>query len=192
MNPFSSFSRPVSAVVEFLAGFERANPKRAQRALWGGRNINYGNSVSFSNSKYGHCFGVSLASFLADSNLLLLRTRRTWKPNVQTKRLYSEIFDASLKLRVTTHVKILISFSVRSFLLILFPSFCTFLSYDSCLARKVLRIIDKYGGLDNYLLKTPDAKLDSELGSRLKAHLAEQQRRILAGEPLLALPKEAQ
>ena len=50
MNPFS-FTRPVSAGVEFLSGFERANPKRAQRALWGGRNINFGNSVSFSNSK---------------------------------------------------------------------------------------------------------------------------------------------
>lgn len=51
MNPFASCSRPVAAVVEFFAGFERANPKRAQRALWGGTNINYGNAVSFSNSK---------------------------------------------------------------------------------------------------------------------------------------------
>jgi hypothetical protein len=57
---------------------------------------------------------------------------------------------------------------------------------------QVLRTIDKYGGLDNYLLKTPDSKLDSELGSRLKAQLTEHKRRILTGEPLLPLPKEAQ
>jgi hypothetical protein len=50
MNPFGPF-RPVAAVVELFAGFERANPKRAQRGLWGGKIIYYGNSVSFSNSK---------------------------------------------------------------------------------------------------------------------------------------------
>ena len=31
------------------------------------------------------------------------RTRRTWKPNVQNKRLYSEILDEMVPLRVTTY-----------------------------------------------------------------------------------------
>ena len=56
---------------------------------------------------------------------------------------------------------------------------------------QVLRTIDKYGGLDNYLLKTPDVKLKSELGSRLKMQLIEHQKRILTGQPPLPLPKEA-
>ena len=56
---------------------------------------------------------------------------------------------------------------------------------------QVLRTIDKYGGLDNYLIKTPDAKLESELGSRLKLQLLEHQKRILTGQPLPPLPKEA-
>ncbi len=56
---------------------------------------------------------------------------------------------------------------------------------------QVLRTIDKYGGLDNYLIKSSDAKLDSELGSRLKMQLLEHQKRILTGQPLPPLPKEA-
>ena len=31
------------------------------------------------------------------------RTKRTWKPNVQTKRLWSDAFGTMLRLRVTTH-----------------------------------------------------------------------------------------
>lgn len=31
------------------------------------------------------------------------RTRRTWKPNVQNKRLYSEILDEMVPLKVTTY-----------------------------------------------------------------------------------------
>ncbi len=56
---------------------------------------------------------------------------------------------------------------------------------------QVLRTIDKYGGLDNYLLKTSDAKLESQLVSRLKMQLIEHQKRILTAQPPLPLPKEA-
>ena len=96
---------------------------------------------------------------------------------MQTKSLYSETFDASLRLRVTTHV----GYYVHALVVWLFTGFLW----------QVLRTIDKLGGLDNYLLNTSDSKLDSELGSRLKAQLAEHKRRVLAGEPLLPLPKEA-
>ena len=33
------------------------------------------------------------------------------------------------------------------------------------------RTIDKYGGIDNYLLKHSDAALDSDVGSKLKREL---------------------
>ena len=37
-----------------LATFQRGAPGRAQRALYGGRQIGVGNSVSFSEHKYAH------------------------------------------------------------------------------------------------------------------------------------------
>lgn len=66
-----------------LRGFlTRAQPKRAQRGLFGGKEIQFGNQISFSNKKH----------------------RRTWKPNVQTKTYYSDILQRQLKLHVTTYV----------------------------------------------------------------------------------------
>eukprot|EP00293_Proteomonas_sulcata_P007391 CAMPEP_0184308964 /NCGR_PEP_ID=MMETSP1049-20130417/17280_1 /TAXON_ID=77928 /ORGANISM="Proteomonas sulcata, Strain CCMP704" /LENGTH=112 /DNA_ID=CAMNT_0026621757 /DNA_START=21 /DNA_END=359 /DNA_ORIENTATION=- len=85
------------------------------------------------------------------------KTRRTWTPNVQTKRLWSDSFGTLLKLRVTT---------------------------------SVLKLIDKFGGLDNYLTSTPDERLASELGVSLKEQVLEQQRRKAAGEELLPVPKQ--
>ena len=35
--------------------------------------------------------------------VFLGRTRRRWLPNVQSKRLYSEILDRLVSLKVTTH-----------------------------------------------------------------------------------------
>jgi hypothetical protein len=37
----------------------------------------------------------------------------------------------------------------------------------------VLRQVDKMGGIDRYLLYTPNEKLDSELGAKLKLKLAD-------------------
>jgi large subunit ribosomal protein L28 len=51
------------------------------------------------------------------------KTRRRWNPNVQYKKLYSEVLDEMIKFHVTA---------------------------------SALRSIDKYGGLDNYLLKSPN------------------------------------
>jgi len=62
-----------------------------------------------------------------------------------------------------------------------------------CLCRvttSVLKLIDKFGGLDNYLTSTPDERLASELGVSLKEQVLEQQRRKAAGEELLPVPKQ--
>ncbi|KAK9268894.1 hypothetical protein L1049_000659 [Liquidambar formosana] len=69
-----------------------------------------------------------LKSFLCNGGY---RTRRTWKPNVQEKRLFSYILDRHIRVKVTTHA---------------------------------LRCIDKAGGIDEYLLKTPYHKMDTEMG----------------------------
>ncbi|KAF9352375.1 39S ribosomal protein L24, mitochondrial [Mortierella sp. NVP85] len=60
----------------------KASFKRAQRGLFGGKHIQFGNNVPFSKTK----------------------TRRTWLPNVQTKRLFSETLNEWIRLNVTTSV----------------------------------------------------------------------------------------
>ncbi|KAF4358966.1 uncharacterized protein LOC115700130 [Cannabis sativa] len=83
---------------------------RAKRGIFAGRHIRFGNSVSEDGGN---------------------KTRRTWKPNVQDKRLFSYILDRHIRVKVTTHA---------------------------------LRCIDKAGGIDEYLLKTPYRKMDTETG----------------------------
>ncbi|KAJ7184374.1 50S ribosomal protein L24 [Mycena filopes] len=56
--------------------------KRAQFGLFGGKTKLYGNSVPFS----------------------LHKTRRTWLPNVQRKRLFSETLQSNIRVKVTTNV----------------------------------------------------------------------------------------
>jgi large subunit ribosomal protein L28 len=55
--------------------------KRAERGLFAGKQRLTGNNVSFSERK----------------------TRRVWKPNVQTKTFYSQLLDQRIRLKVTTH-----------------------------------------------------------------------------------------
>ena len=57
--------------------------KRRHRAILGGKHIQFGN-------QYSETAGN--------------RSRRTWKPNVQTKRIYSEALQKFMKLRVSTYV----------------------------------------------------------------------------------------
>ncbi|XP_052208750.1 54S ribosomal protein L24, mitochondrial [Diospyros lotus] len=90
---------------------------RAHRGLFAGRHIQFGNRVSEDGGN---------------------KTRRTWKPNVQEKRLFSYIIDRHIRVKVTTHA---------------------------------LRCIDKAGGIDEYLLKTPYHKMDTELGLLWKAKI---------------------
>lgn len=55
---------------------------RAFKGLYGNRMIQFGNQVSFADNK----------------------TRRTWKPNVQVKSMYSVTLQRMLRFRMTTHV----------------------------------------------------------------------------------------
>jgi len=54
--------------------------KRAQKGLYHGKTIVFGNRVTFSEKK----------------------TRRTWKPNVQRKRIWSDLLERYVRCRLTT------------------------------------------------------------------------------------------
>ncbi|KAK9813979.1 hypothetical protein WJX73_007728 [Symbiochloris irregularis] len=88
--------------------------KRGRRGLYHGKRIRFGNNISEDGEN---------------------KTRRSWKPNVHHKRLYSEALDRMIRLRVST---------------------------------TALKTIDKYGGLDRYLLATPDRRLQSDVGAELR------------------------
>ncbi|XP_058067935.1 large ribosomal subunit protein bL28m [Magnolia sinica] len=90
---------------------------RAKRGIYAGKHIQFGNKVSEDGGN---------------------KTRRTWKPNVQEKRLFSYILDRHIRVKVTTYA---------------------------------LRCIDKAGGIDEYLLKTPYHKMDTEMGLFWKAKI---------------------
>ena len=77
----------------------RCRSSRSKRGLYDGKDVSFGNNVPFS----------------------LKKTRRRWNPNVQHKRVYSEILDEMIPFHITT---------------------------------SALRSIDKYGGLDEYLLRS--------------------------------------
>ena len=77
----------------------RHRSNRSRRGLYDGKDIRAGNNVSHSERK----------------------TKRTFKPNVFIKRVYSEILDEMVRFHLTT---------------------------------SALRTIDKYGGLDLYLLRS--------------------------------------
>lgn len=90
---------------------------RAKRGLFAGRHIQFGNRVSEEGKN---------------------KSRRSWKPNIQDKRLFSYILDRHIRVKVSTHA---------------------------------LRCIDKAGGIDEYLLKTPYQKMDTEMGLLWKAKI---------------------
>ena len=67
-----------TAVLGFV---ERAQMGRAKRGIYAGKEVLFGNNVSFSNRK----------------------TRRRWNPNVQKKIVTSDILGETFKLNVRTH-----------------------------------------------------------------------------------------
>lgn len=83
--------------------------KQSSKGLYGGQRVRFGNNVS---------------------DKFEVKTRRSWHPNVKTKRLYSKALNRHVQVRVTT---------------------------------KVLRTIDKLGGLDEYLLGEKEGRI-KELG----------------------------
>ncbi|XP_058212871.1 uncharacterized protein LOC131324777 [Rhododendron vialii] len=109
---------------------------RAQRGLFAGRHIQFGNRVSEDGGN---------------------KTRRNWKPNVQDKRLFSYIHDRHIRVKVTTHA---------------------------------LRCIDKAGGIDEYLLKTPYHKMDTEMGLFWKAKVEKMYEEIGEMEVVFFSPED--
>ena len=109
---FAARAAPLSPPLGACAAREFASG-RSKRGIYAGKDVRSGNNVSFSHRK----------------------TRRTFKPNAQRKRLWSASLGCWLRFNVTTHA---------------------------------LRCIDKAGGIDEYLLGTPDAKLDSISGQNAK------------------------
>jgi large subunit ribosomal protein L28 len=83
--------------------------KQSNRGLYGGTRIQFGNNVSEEHE---------------------VKTRRTWRPNIFTRRLYSKSLNRYVQVRVSA---------------------------------RVLRTIDKLGGLDEYLLGEKQARI-KELG----------------------------
>jgi large subunit ribosomal protein L28 len=83
--------------------------KQSNFGLYGTQKIRFGNSVSEKNE---------------------IKNRRYWRPNVQSKRLWSDSLNTFVRVRITT---------------------------------KVLRTVDKVGGLDEYLLGEKRARI-KELG----------------------------
>mmetsp|Transcript_50327 Transcript_50327/g.69848 ORF Transcript_50327/g.69848 Transcript_50327/m.69848 type:complete len:130 (-) Transcript_50327:70-459(-) len=65
-----------------------ARPSRVDRGIFAGRRVNFGNKVT--PPKSGHTGGPK-------------RTHRKWLPNVQTKRVRSDILDRTYQLKFTTH-----------------------------------------------------------------------------------------
>ena len=113
--------------------------KRSQLGLFHGKMRQSGNNVPFSKHK----------------------TKRTWLPNVQQKRLRSESLGETVRLKLTTRaLKTIkkVKFNVRSFT-------------EQYLTR---RVPIQYGGLDNYLLNTKTDLLGQE-GMRLRILVREQQ-----------------
>lgn len=97
-----------------LGGLTRAVCNRARRGLYGGKRVLSGNQISEDGGN---------------------KSRRVWKPNVHSKKLYSQILNTTVQLRVSS---------------------------------AALRTIDKLGGIDAYILKTPENKLQSDAGMALK------------------------
>mmetsp|Transcript_8374 Transcript_8374/g.15202 ORF Transcript_8374/g.15202 Transcript_8374/m.15202 type:complete len:198 (-) Transcript_8374:166-759(-) len=85
----------------------RTRSSRSRRGLYDGKDVSFGNNVPFSMKK----------------------TRRRWNPNVQEKRVYSEVLDEMIPFHITT---------------------------------SALRSIDKYGGLDEYLLRSKHVSTKGE------------------------------
>ncbi|KAI8458231.1 hypothetical protein BY996DRAFT_4544006, partial [Phakopsora pachyrhizi] len=93
----------------------RQDTKRADHGLYNGLRVKFGDQVS----KYKN------------------RSTRCWKPNVQVTKLWSEILNQSLRLKVTTGA---------------------------------LKVIDRMGGLDRYILQSSDEKLGGT-GLRIRSLL---------------------
>merc|ERR1711907_299513 len=68
-------------MLQQMMNLARSAMGRARRGLYEGKEVRFGNNVSFSKR----------------------RTRRNWKPNAQTKKLWSDTLGERVEFKVTTH-----------------------------------------------------------------------------------------
>merc|ERR1711934_58673 len=68
-------------MLQQMLNLTRSAMGRARRGLYEGKEVRFGNNVSFSKR----------------------RTRRNWKPNVQTKKLWSDTLEKRVEFQATTH-----------------------------------------------------------------------------------------
>jgi large subunit ribosomal protein L28 len=111
--------------------------KRSQLGLFHGKMRQSGNNVPFSKHK----------------------TKRTWLPNVQQKRLHSEVLGENVKVKLTTR-------ALKTIKKVRF-NVCPFTQQFLTGSVPV-----QYGGLDNYLLNTKTDLLGQE-GMRLRVMVRE-------------------
>lgn len=102
------------------------------------------------------------------------KTKRTWLPNVQQKRLHSDVLRENVRLKLTTRaLKTIKKVS------------CIVCAPTSQLLTGSVPV--QYGGLDNYLLNTKTDLLGQE-GMRLRV-LIREQRNVKALENAKEVPR---
>jgi large subunit ribosomal protein L28 len=124
--------------------------KRSQLGLFHGKMKQYGNNVPFSKKK----------------------TRRTWLPNIQSKRLFSDALGEMVRVKVTTHALKTIRKVCKK----------RNLFFKNSLLHK-----SQVGGLDQYVLNTKSDLLGWE-GMRLRVAVREAQERKVFSTPSGAHP----
>ncbi len=112
--------------------------KRSQLGLFHGKTKQYGNNVPFSKNK----------------------TRRSWLPNIQSKRLYSDALGETVRVKLSTRALRTIR-KVRC------------LSLISHITSRRMYLV-QYGGIDQYVLNTKSDLLGWE-GMRLRVAVREAQ-----------------
>jgi large subunit ribosomal protein L28 len=114
--------------------------KRSQLGLFHGKTKQYGNNVPFSKNK----------------------TRRSWLPNIQSKRLYSDALGETVRVKLSTRALKTIRKVRRT-------------ARSRCLSITSRRIyLVQYGGIDQYVLHTKSDLLGWE-GMRLRVAVREAQ-----------------
>jgi len=110
---------------------------RADRGIYGGKSIGFGNQVSFSKRK----------------------TRRTWKPNVRTIPVYSKLLDRHMRIRMTMHAWKCVkkAGSIDNFLLYM-PHKLTDSKLGRGLREEVLEKLREHGRLGEFGLNYDGSK----------------------------------
>jgi large subunit ribosomal protein L28 len=88
--------------IGFVQEFARALCKRSQRGLYGGKKVMFGNNVSDSGRRCVS-FSVLLTLFSPWGVFFPFRTRRIFRPNVQSHSFWSDVLNRKLSFQVTTY-----------------------------------------------------------------------------------------